>query len=528
VVALLPPEARPSADEHLRSLVRRGFIKPDRTTLAGEEQLRFHHILIQDVAYRSTPKTLRAELHEGFADWLVPRGDTYDEFVGYHLERAFRYRSELGESDAVVQALAIRAGDGLAAAGYRATARGESIAAVRLLRSANEMFAAGGQPRPDVLLDLGVAMRDCGELREAQPVLSHALAAAVESGSPVLVARAEIEVAALRTLVDPAVRIEDAEVVAQRALQVFEAARDEAGLARALTQIAEAHWLRCRFEDMERVLEQALAHAEGAGRARVLRGLARAVVMGPRPVNEAVHRCRMVLEASHGDVTLTAIAEAMLAVLFAMRGEYDEARALSEQSQQRIEQLGLDVHAALQLMYRAFVELVSESPQDVSPQLMDACDLLVRIGERNRLSTLAALLARLLYVQGRYDVCDRFCRLSSDAAAEDDAISQVLWRGAAGKLKARQGQHGLARRLVDDAVAMSQQTDFLLFQGEALRDRAEALALAGDTESAIDDLGVAITLFERKGIVALAGKARTLRARLSDVALAAGTASVLP
>jgi hypothetical protein len=75
---------------------------------------------------------------------------------------------------------------------------------------------------------------------------------------------------------------------------------------------------------------------------------------------------------------------------------------------------------------------------------------------------------------------------------------------------------------------MSQQTDFLLFQGEALRDRAEALALAGDTESAIDDLGVAITLFERKGIVTLAGKARTLRARLSDVALAAGTASVLP
>ena len=73
VVALLPPEARPSADEHLRSLVRRGLIKPDRSSLAGEEQLRFHHILIQDVAYRSTPKALRGELHERFADWLAPR-----------------------------------------------------------------------------------------------------------------------------------------------------------------------------------------------------------------------------------------------------------------------------------------------------------------------------------------------------------------------------------------------------------------------------------------------------------------------
>ena len=54
-----PAEARPSADEHLRSLVHRGLIHPDRSTLAGEEQLRFHHILIRDVAYRSTPKASR-------------------------------------------------------------------------------------------------------------------------------------------------------------------------------------------------------------------------------------------------------------------------------------------------------------------------------------------------------------------------------------------------------------------------------------------------------------------------------------
>ena len=93
---LLPDEARSSADNHLRSLVHRGLIHPDRSTLSGEEQLRFHHILIRDVAYRSTPKASRSELHERFADWLVARGDGYDEFVGYHLEQAFRYRVELG------------------------------------------------------------------------------------------------------------------------------------------------------------------------------------------------------------------------------------------------------------------------------------------------------------------------------------------------------------------------------------------------------------------------------------------------
>ena len=62
---------------------------PDRSSLAGEDQLRFHHILIRDVAYRSTPKSLRSELHEQFAEWLAPRGEVYDEFLGFHLEQAF-------------------------------------------------------------------------------------------------------------------------------------------------------------------------------------------------------------------------------------------------------------------------------------------------------------------------------------------------------------------------------------------------------------------------------------------------------
>ena len=50
---LLPNEARLSADKHLRALVHRGLIHPDRSTLAGEEQLRFNHILIRDVAYHT-------------------------------------------------------------------------------------------------------------------------------------------------------------------------------------------------------------------------------------------------------------------------------------------------------------------------------------------------------------------------------------------------------------------------------------------------------------------------------------------
>ena len=64
------------------------------------EDFRFRHILIQDAAYRATPKSLRAELHERFAEWSEdPARDGFadaSEIAGYHLEQAFRFRAELG------------------------------------------------------------------------------------------------------------------------------------------------------------------------------------------------------------------------------------------------------------------------------------------------------------------------------------------------------------------------------------------------------------------------------------------------
>ena len=66
-------------------------------------------------------KPTRAELHEGFADWLEQHGDELverDEILGYHLEQAYRYRAELGPVDDRGRRLAERAArclaDGLA------------------------------------------------------------------------------------------------------------------------------------------------------------------------------------------------------------------------------------------------------------------------------------------------------------------------------------------------------------------------------------------------------------------------------
>ena len=62
--------APPVVGAHLLALVRKEFVRPDRSAFAGDDGFRFRHVLIRDVAYASIPKELRAELHERFADWL--------------------------------------------------------------------------------------------------------------------------------------------------------------------------------------------------------------------------------------------------------------------------------------------------------------------------------------------------------------------------------------------------------------------------------------------------------------------------
>jgi DNA-binding SARP family transcriptional activator len=512
VVNLLPPEAQPSSGKHLRAVVHRGLIQPDRTTLAGEEQLRFHHILIRDVAYRSTPKSVRGDLHEQFADWLARRGEQYDEFVGYHLEQAFCYRSELRRADADAYALAARAGDHLAAAGRRAVSRGDVNSGVRLLRSSADMFAADGGNRPEVLLDLGTALSESGDFRDAERILQQALEAARATQAEALGARALIELSALRSIVEPRARVEETQAVAKRAMTVFTRVGDDAGLSRAWLEIADVHWTRCCFAEMEQALEQALKCAERAGATRerscILGNLARAAVMGPRPVAGAMQRCDAILERAGDDVSLTALTQTMLAILDAMQGRFDAARNRWRGSQQRLQDVGLSVTASLQQMYRGFIELRAEDPMNVEPDLKGACALLQGLGERSRLATIAAVLARLLYRRGCYEESERYGQVCVEAAAKDDVVSQLLWRGVQGKLLARAGERTPAEDMATSAVALAEETDFLMFHGDALCDRAEVLAILGRPERAAQDLATAIVLYDRKSIKVSAGVAR--------------------
>jgi predicted ATPase len=129
-------DEEPSLDLCLDALVRKELIQPHEAQIPGVNAFRFRHQLIRDATYDALPKTVRAELHERFAEWLDasrPYMIEVDELRSYHLEQAVRYQAELGDIDPT---LVKRAVDQLAIAGRRALWRSDWRAATNLLERA--------------------------------------------------------------------------------------------------------------------------------------------------------------------------------------------------------------------------------------------------------------------------------------------------------------------------------------------------------------------------------------------------------
>ena len=102
--ALAPPALVSRIPSLLRELVQKELVRPGQSDFVDEGAYEFRHLLIRDAAYESLSKESRADLHVRFADWFEEqsgdRSAEYAEIVGWHLEQAHRYLSELGTLDA--------------------------------------------------------------------------------------------------------------------------------------------------------------------------------------------------------------------------------------------------------------------------------------------------------------------------------------------------------------------------------------------------------------------------------------------
>jgi hypothetical protein len=164
---LIPPGGRDRAQGRLFDLVRRGLLRPDT---AGEEGFRFSHALVRDAVYDAMPKALRADLHEAVAE-QVARAGRSEAVTGFHLERAFQLRGDLGAHD---PELGTRAGLVLSRAAQEAFGRGDVPGAIALFERARAVLPSTDPSLPLLLTSLGAARINAGDTAAATSTLDAA------------------------------------------------------------------------------------------------------------------------------------------------------------------------------------------------------------------------------------------------------------------------------------------------------------------------------------------------------------------
>jgi class 3 adenylate cyclase/tetratricopeptide (TPR) repeat protein len=136
---VLTTGGRQGLDAALHALERKEFVRRERrSSVAGEDQYAFRHVLVRDVAYDQLPRAVRAERHRQVAEWIERRVRAEDaaELLAHHYLSALEYSRALGRDDSE---LADRARGALREAGRRAVALNAFASAARFFDLAVEL-----------------------------------------------------------------------------------------------------------------------------------------------------------------------------------------------------------------------------------------------------------------------------------------------------------------------------------------------------------------------------------------------------
>src|SRR5919198_342839 len=199
---------------------------------------------------------------------------------------------------------------------------------------------------------------------------------------------------------------------------------------------------------------------------------------GPTPVPEAIAHCQEILGQRLGDRRLEGILMRLLAPLHAMVGDFDEARALYGRARATFDDVGATILTATVSLDAALVEMLAGNPEAAERELRRDYEVLERLRETYIRPTVAAFLARVLLAQGRSDEAEPFAATAEEVAADDDLISQALWRSVRASLLASGGRFEDAVEVANAAVGLLRATDGVLKQADALVVVAEVLMMA--------------------------------------------------
>ncbi len=489
----------------LMTLVRKDLLRPDRPVFAGEDAFAFRHLLIRDAAYDSLPKAERAELHARFAAWLLTHGtdvEELEEIAGYHLEQAFRYRTELGPVDENARRLSAAGAAHLQSAGRRALDRGDTAAAVNLLERADLLI-----PEEHIEFALEKALISglgmSGRLNDALARADRAAEQRSAAGDTVREMQARLIGALWRRSIDPELGDEDLLAQLERARPVIEASGDDSALASLELVAGEEQRYGCRFESALASLTSAMEHARRAGEPWLVTSArtfaSGAVANGPTPCEEALVWLARERTESEGFLPSLALWEAST---LAERGQFREARALFASTVDQLGERGLTTRVATAMQVGWHIESLAGDLVAAEHIARQGVEQLEQLGGLGWLSTQACHLAEALYALGRFDEAEQWALRGLEVGGAGDVLTQLLALEVRAKLVARRGDLGPGLRLAEQADALAKTTEAPLLKADAALALAEVQYLSGNFEEAHEHGRRAREHYERKGSTA--------------------------
>ncbi len=287
----------------LRELSRKELVRLSRrSSIEGEAEYSFWHILARDVAYAQLPRASRAARHAAVAAWLESKAservEDLADVLAYHYSSALELARAAGDGDtSELEASTLRF---LILAGDRALGLDTPTALTNFERALS-LTPAGHPDRPDVLARFGQAVLDGGRPDEAEAAFGEAIAVYRERGDLAAAAATMLPlVQVMSTLGDPRTF-----QIGDEALAILEPLPPGPELVGALTEIARAGALAGKPTEGIRDADRALALAEEIGaptpaRALGYRGLARCELGDAGGLDDMRRALRIAIDAGQG------------------------------------------------------------------------------------------------------------------------------------------------------------------------------------------------------------------------------------
>jgi len=403
-------------DVLLKSLSRRDMLR--RVRRLGADTWAFRHVLLRETVYEALPKSMRAELHESFANRLeqsaTDAGGEIHAFVGYHLEQAVRFRRELSLRTDTLADLARRAASTLAAAGAHARDTDDLPAATELLARAVALTSESGAARRDLLWRLAQLQQDQGHIPEAEQTLEQ-VADLMDDGTPDL-ERCIWTAQMLSLRSEAAEEIDPAELqsAAEEATRLARQHHDHERLTQALNAGVNACIMGGRWGDAAKMLREIQQVGPSHDRREARMWGVAAYVWGPAPVDEGLAYVATFRDQPGSTLRSAAIMQATEAALLAAAGRIEPAIDLARASAlvgRDLDPLAFGYIA----QFRAWVPLARGDLDEALRNLSEGIEVMREHGDLSLASTTLGWKAALLLEQGDHD--DQARQVLEEAAA---------------------------------------------------------------------------------------------------------------